>query len=92
MRSPTSKTPRTKVSRRRVEEALLAERLGLHDEWVERWEQGGKWLEESLAPDRLPQFIRATLGRDRTYEVEGHIRRLEKAGLKEARSGFSPRQ
>ena len=82
MRSPTPKTPVAKVSRRRVEEALLAERLGLHDDWVVRREQGGKWLEESLAPDRLPPFIRATLGQDRTYEVEGHVRWLEKAGCR----------
>ena len=82
MRSPTPKTLMTRVSRRKVEEALLADRLGLHEDWVERWEQGGKWLEESLAPDMLPPFIGAILGRDRTYEVEGHIRRLEKAGCR----------
>jgi hypothetical protein len=83
MRSPTPKTPLAKVSRKRVEEALLAERLGLHDDWVERWEQGGEWLEGSLAPAELPQFIRDTLGRGNDYdEVEGHIRRLEKAGCR----------
>jgi hypothetical protein len=72
-----------KVPRRRVEEALLAERLGLHDAWVERWEQGGQWVEESVAPAKLPQFIRDALGRGEDYyEVEGHIRRLEKAGCR----------
>jgi len=82
MRSHTPKTPMTKVSRRKVEEALLADRMGLHEEWVERWEQGGKWLEESIAPARLPPFIRTTLSREKVYDVEGHIRRLEKAGCR----------
>jgi hypothetical protein len=70
------------MSRRRVEEALLADRLGLHDEWVERWEHGGKCIEESLAPAGLPQFIRATLGRDKIYGVEGYLRRLVAAGCR----------
>jgi hypothetical protein len=80
MRSPTPKTPMTKVSRRMVEDVLLAERLGLNDEWVERWEDGGKWVEESLALDGLPPFIRTALGRDKVYDVEGHLKRLVKAG------------
>jgi hypothetical protein len=82
MRSPTSKTPsKERVPRRRVEEALLADRLRLNDEWVERWEEGGKCVEESLAPAGLPPFIRDTLGRGKDYyDVEGHIRRLVKAG------------
>ncbi|MGA2607428.1 MAG: hypothetical protein ABSH01_08220 [Terriglobia bacterium] len=74
----------TKVSRRRVEEALLADRLGLHEDWVERWEQGGKWVEESVAPAGVPPSIRATLGQDRTYKVEDHVRKLEKAGCRRA--------
>jgi hypothetical protein len=82
MRSHTPKPPIAKVSRRKVEEALLAGRLGLDDDWVVRGEQGGKWLEESLAPDRLPPFIRDTLGPKGTDEVEGHIRKLEKAGCR----------
>ena len=82
MRSPTPKTPMTKVSRRKLEESLLAERLGLNDEWVERWEQGGKCIEESLAPAGLPPFIRVTLGRDKVYDVEGHIKRLVAAGCR----------
>ena len=36
MRSPTPKTTRTRVPRRRIEEALLEKRLGLCEEWVER--------------------------------------------------------
>lgn len=81
MRSPTSKTPsKERVPRRRVEEALLEDRLRLNDEWVERQEEGGKWVEESFAPDGLPQFIRAMLGPRKADDVEGHIRRLVKAG------------
>jgi len=80
VRSPTPKTPTTKLSRRKVEEALIADRLGLHDDWVERWERGGQRFEESLAPGRLPPFIRAALDRDEVYDVEGHLRRLVEAG------------
>lgn len=80
MRSHTPKTPMAKVSRRKVEEALLADRLGLHDEWVEQGERGGKWVKESLTPAALPQFIGATLGPRKADDVEGHIRRLVKAG------------
>jgi hypothetical protein len=72
----------TKMSRRKVEEALLADRLRLHDEWVERLEEGGKCVEESLAPAGLPPFIRVTLGRDKVYDVEGHIKRLVAAGCR----------
>jgi hypothetical protein len=68
------------VPRRRIEEVLLEERLGLCEEWVERWEQGGKCFAESLAPAALPPFIRDTLGKYKVYDAEGHIRRLEKAG------------
>ena len=81
MRSPTPRTPRKeRVPRRRIEEALLEERLGLCEEWVERWEQGGKWSAESLAPAALPPFIRDTLGKYKVYDAEGHIRQLVKAG------------
>jgi hypothetical protein len=82
MRSHTPKTPMAKVSRRKVEEALLADRLGLHDDWVERWEQGGKWLEQSIAPAKLPQFIRDTLGKYKVYDAEGHVKRLVEAGCR----------
>ena len=80
MRSPTPKTPMTKMSRKKVEEVLLADRMGLNDEWVERQEEGGKCVEQSLAPDGLPPSIRAMLGPRKTDDVEGHIRRLVKAG------------
>jgi len=83
MRSHTPKTLMTRVSRKKVEEALLADRLGLDDEWVARGEQGGKWVEESIAPTGLPQFIRDTVGRGNDYyEVEGHVKRLVEAGCR----------
>ncbi len=69
-----------RVPRRRIEEALLEERLGLNDDWVERREEGGKCIEESFAPAGLPPFIHATLGRYKVDDVEGHIRRLVEAG------------
>lgn len=82
MRSPTSKTPMTKMSRKKVEEVLLADRLGLDDEWVERWEQGGKCVEESLAPAGLPPFIHTTLSRPKVYRVEEYLNRLVAAGCR----------
>jgi hypothetical protein len=81
MRSPTSKMPRKeRVPHLRVDDVLLAERLGLCEEWVERWEQGGEWKEESRARDELPQFVRAALGRYKVDDVEGHVGRLAEAG------------
>ena len=70
----------TKVSRRKVEETLLEDRLRLNDEWVDRREEGGKCVEESLAPAGLPPSIRGMLGPRKSDDVEGHIRRLVKAG------------
>jgi len=49
-----------RLARRWVEEAVLAERLGLNDDWIDRWEENGQVKEESLAPFELPPFIRAT--------------------------------
>ncbi len=68
------------MPRRRIEEALLADRLGLHDEWVERREHGGRCVEESLAPARLPSFIHATLSRHKVYRVEEYLNCLVAAG------------
>ena len=71
------------MPRRRVEEVLLAERLGLHDEWVSRWRDvDDEWCEESLAPAGLPSFIRAMLGRYKVYDAEGHVKRLVEAGCR----------
>ena len=83
MRSPAPSTPRKeRLPRRRVEEVLLKERLGLGDEWIERWEQGGKCFEESLAPAGLPPFIRATLSPGKVARVENHLDRLVAAGCR----------
>jgi hypothetical protein len=88
MRSPKPKTPVAKVSRRKVEEALLADRLGLYDEWVlkqEDWsevDEGYQILKESIAPAGLPPFIRATLRQDKVDDAEGHIKRLVGAGCR----------
>ena len=49
-----------KIDRKKIDEAVLAERLGLDEPWIERWEQDGKWIEKSCAPDQLPEFIRST--------------------------------
>ena len=68
------------MPRRRIEEALLADRLGLHDNWVERWEQGGRCVEESLAPAGLPPFIHGTLSRHKVYRLEEYLNRLVAAG------------
>ena len=70
------------VPRRMVEEALLEDRLGLNDEWVERWEEGGKCVEESLAPAGLPPFIQTTLSRPKVYRVEDYLNRLVAAGCR----------
>lgn len=81
MRSPTSKTPKkNRIDRREIDEALLADRLGLNDEWIERWEQGSKCVEESLAPTELPRFIRTKLDRDDIKDVERDVQRLVAAG------------
>src|ERR1035441_6230337 len=83
MRLTTPKTPRKNtVPRARIDEALLADRLGLNDEWVERWEEGGKCVEESLAPNRLPSFIQTTLGPPMVYRVEDYLNRLVAAGCR----------
>ena len=83
MRSPTPKTPsKERVPRRMVEEALLEDRLRLNDEWVERWEEGGKCVEESLAPAGLPSFIQTKLSRPKVYRVEEYLNRLVAAGCR----------
>ena len=83
MHSPKPQTPtKNRVPRRRVEEALLEDRLRLNDEWVERWEEGGNCVEESLAPAGLPLFIQTTLRRDKVYRVEEYLNRLVAAGCR----------
>jgi hypothetical protein len=65
-----------------VEAVLLADRMGLNNEWVRQREEGGKCVEESLAPAGLPPFIQTTLRRDKVYRVEDHINRLVAAGCR----------
>jgi hypothetical protein len=74
-RSTTERTNRKAIS-----EALLAERLGLNDLWIERWEENGAWREESCAPDQLPGFLRDKLEKDEVKEVEDKVDQLVAAG------------
>jgi len=66
-KKPTEKTPpprrggEEKRIRHKIEEALLAERLGLNDDWIDRWEEDGECKEESFAPNELPEFIQAQI-------------------------------
>jgi hypothetical protein len=75
-------TPKTKaMDRKRISEALLADRLGLNEEWIERWEDRGKIREESL-PDRLPDFIRKKYKKGDIKDIESEIERLVTAGCR----------
>lgn len=76
MAKPT--TPR--IDRKAISEKLLAERLGLNDPWIDRWEQNGVWHEESCAPNHLPSFIRRQREKDEVRVVEDLIDRLVAAG------------
>ncbi|SPE25277.1 hypothetical protein SBA5_490054 [Candidatus Sulfotelmatomonas gaucii] len=78
MSTPRSTTERT--NRKAISEALLAEKLGLNDSWIERWEENGAWREESCAPDQLPEFIRQKLNRGELKEVEEKVDQLVAAG------------
>ena len=76
MTKPKSK----KIARKKIDAAVLAERLGLDEPWIERWEQDGEWNEKSCAPDQLPAFIRSTHTKAEINEVEADIHRLVAAG------------
>src|ERR1035437_8119081 len=78
MSTPRSTTERT--NRKAISEALLAERLGLNDPWIERWEENGAWRAESSAPDRLPDFIGSKLNKGEVKEVEDKVSQLVAAG------------
>lgn len=69
-----------KIDRKKIDEAVLAERLGLDEPWIERWEQDGKWIEKSCAPDQLPEFIRSTHTETEIKDVEAVIDWLVAAG------------
>jgi|SRR5208283_926573 len=80
-------TPKIKpIDRKRISEALLADRLGLNEEWIERWEVGGKWREEPHAPNRLPDFIHKNYKKKEIEliesDIERDIERLIRAGCR----------
>ena len=70
------------IDRKRISEALLADRLGLNEEWIERWDDPGKWREESQVPDRLPDFIRKKYKKGDINYIESEIERLVTAGCR----------
>jgi hypothetical protein len=78
MGTPRSATERT--NSKAISEALLEERLGLNEPWIERWEENGAWREESSAPDQLPDFIRRNLNKGEVKEVEEKVDQLVAAG------------
>jgi hypothetical protein len=71
---------RKKIDRKRISEALLADRLGLNEPWIERWEKNGEWKEEFCAPDRMPDFIRKNHTKREVEDVARDIERLTAAG------------
>lgn len=73
-----SATERT--NRRAISEALLAERMGLNDPWIERWEEDGVWREDSCLLGQLPRFIRKMLNEDEIATVENKVDQLVAAG------------
>ncbi len=76
-------TPKIKpIDRKRISETLLADRLGLNEEWIERWEVGGKWREESSAPDHLPSFILKNYRKGEIEDIKSEIDRLVAAGCR----------
>src|SRR5271157_5876703 len=71
-----------KEKRKRSGEALLADRLGLNEDWIERWEDHGEWHQESFAPDQLPAFITEMFEPKELKEVKREIGRLVEAGCR----------
>lgn len=81
MPTPKTKTPKTKkLDHKQVSEVLLPDRLGLNEEWIERWEENGEWKVECSAPDQLPEFIRKGRKKPEIEEIEDDIERLVAAG------------
>jgi hypothetical protein len=80
----TTQASTTAMNRKKISEALLAERLGLHDDWIERWEEDGVLREESCAPDQLPYFVRRIGTKKELKEVEEKIEQLVVAGCQRA--------
>lgn len=69
-----------RINRKAISEPLLADRLGLNEPWIERWEVGGTWREESSAPAQLPKFITNDLNKREVGEVQHRIDQLVAAG------------
>ena len=86
MRSPSTKTAKTrKKDPNKISEVLLADRLGLGEEWIEKTEDNaGNWVEDSLAPDDLPQFIRSEHTPAEIMEVKRAVQRLVAAGCRQS--------
>lgn len=80
MSTPRSATEH--VNRKAVSEALLAERLGLNDPWIERWDENGALREESCAPDQLPEFLVEKLDKGEVEVLEHRVDQLVAAGCK----------
>ena len=71
---------RKKIDRKEIDEAVLSERLGLREDWIDRWERDGERLQESSAPVQLPAFIRNASGEIEIAQAEAAIDRLVVAG------------
>lgn len=69
-----------RTNRKAMSEALLAERLGLKDPWIDRWDENGTLREETCAPDELPSFITSRLGPQLVKKFEDGVDQLVKAG------------
>jgi hypothetical protein len=80
--SPTKKPNRIPIDRKKISEALLADRLGLNNEWIESAEQIGEVFYEYYAPTELPRFIRSKLTLAEIDVVEADIERLVSAGCR----------
>jgi hypothetical protein len=78
MTTPRLATERT--NRKATSEALLAERMGLNDRWIESLEENGTPREESCAPDQLPEFLRDKLTKGEIKTVEDMVDQLVAAG------------
>jgi hypothetical protein len=76
--NPTQKTKA--IERKRISEALLADRLGLNEEWIERWEERGEIREALHIPNRLPAFIHKNYEQGEIEEIGREVERLVKAG------------
>src|ERR1700674_2796036 len=82
MTKPKTKLKTKAIDRKRIGETLLADRLGLNEEWIEQLEEGGEIREESHMPDRLPDFIREKYKKGDIKYIESEIERLVTAGCR----------